>query len=481
MCVFPVCRADIFLLFNLLKWIHQLGDCHGHRAIIVADAGLDWDYCVQAITLAEQSFDHAQLVTNPEPVAGWIPGSNSLFRAAATYCQTQRIPRWLWLEPDAVPLKPGWLDALDKAATENQARYLACVYLCGQGNLPQTMMSGIAVYPANTLDDLPPGNDREAFDVQLSRNVTEHAGKHTPLIQNFWGQLGLPPTFRLTKRPADPKHFFTLDKLSPDAVLFHRSKDGTLIDLLRKNLGVPGDLAVKKLLVVLPVCLKDVDLLLKCLAWMTELDGQNQFPCLISHDTSLGSGWLYKITEAAKRAFSEVHENVYPRPFRETWPDACNVAFQSAARNAQTVHNRPWLFHEADCVPLKPNWLDSLWLEYQHCGKPIMGPVIQGAGHMNGTAIYPANFPTVSPDAMNASNSAWDTAMTADIVGQVHDCSRLFCHRWGMVNGSLHPSQGPAAHFSSPLSVQQWLPPDAVLFHRCKDGSLIDQLRAMRK
>lgn len=41
LCVLPVCRADVFLLFNLLKWIKQLGGCAGQRALIVADAGLD--------------------------------------------------------------------------------------------------------------------------------------------------------------------------------------------------------------------------------------------------------------------------------------------------------------------------------------------------------------------------------------------------------------------------------------------------------
>jgi hypothetical protein len=214
---------------------------------------------------------------------------------------------------------------------------------------------------------------------------------------------------------------------------------------------------------------------------MVELDVQNPFDCLISSDPSLGPVWLLRLRDAAQHAFRKVYEFTYPRPIHETWPDACNVTFSSTAQHIQAELHRPWLWFEADCVPVKPNWLPSLWLEYQNCGQPVMGPVIPEAGHMNGTAIYPANFANLSPRAMCASDVSWDTSMTPDLVGRTHDCSRIFCHRWGMVNGTLHPSQGPPAHFSTPGSVDLWIPPDAVLFHRCKDGSLIDQLRAKKQ
>lgn len=250
-----------------------------------------------------------------------------------------------------------------------------------------------------------------------------------------------------------------------------------MIDLLRAKAGI--ELA-PKFIVTLPICSKDAELLLKCLDWMVALDNQNQFECLLSYDNSVGGVLLQRLRHAAGRAFRVVHEFEYPRPPREYWPDACNFAFQSTANHIQAKHGRPWLWFEADCVPLVPNWLDTLWLEYQHCGQPIMGPVIEGVGHMNGTAIYPANFPQISPRAMCAGGLAWDTQMTYDLVGKVHDCSRLWCHRWGMVDGQLHLTTGPAPHFSSPQAVEQWIPKGAVLFHRCKDASLIDQLRARK-
>ena len=110
-----------------------------------------------------------------------------------------------------------------------------------------------------------------------------------------------------------------------------------------------------------------------------------------------------------------------------------------------------------------------------------MGPVVPGMGHMNGTAIYPPGFANLAPHAMAAGmGTAFDSEMTPDLVGRTHDCSRSWCHAWGLVNGVLHPSTGPPPHFASTLAVDQWIPPDAVIFHRCKDGSLIDQLRAKK-
>lgn len=475
LCVFPVHSGDIFLLINQLRWIEQLGGCPGHKALIVADAAVQWEHLQRAIKLASKSFGSVDIITNDQPVPGWIAGSNSLWSTAAKYCQEKNCS-WLFLEPDAVPLRTGWLDELETADNASDFPFLASLYSYDGPDtaVPRKMMTGIAVYPAWALDYFRPVE--EAFDVQLSRRALEFV-QDTPLIQQTWGVPGLPPTFRNTKLFA-PRHAFTLDKLDPRAVIFHRNKCGTLIELLRAKAGVP---VVKPFIVVLPVCVKDADLMIKCLDWMFELDGQNEFDCLISHDVSLGPAWMARLKLSAGRAFRTVQEFIYPRPLRENWPDACNVAFQSTAQHIQAMHDRPWVFLEPDCVPLKPDWLPALWQEYQNCGYPIAGPVIEGVGHMNGTAIYPANFATTSPGAMSASHEAWDTSMTYDIVGKVHDISRLWCHRWGLCDGKPHQSQGPPIHFSSTISVDLWIPKEAVLFHRVKDGSLFDLLRAKRK
>jgi len=475
LCVLPVCAGDVYLLFDLLKWMKQLGGTKGHAALIVADAGLSWPLAEQAIFLALECFEDVQFLPNAESVSGWVAGSNSLWATAAKACKDRNIDGWLWMESDAIPLKASWLDDLYLQWQVSGSPFLGAAYHCDRADCPPMMMSGIAVYPFNAIDYFRPV--AEAFDVQLSRQVILKL-KPTGLIQHFWGdQTGLPPTFRETKVSTHP-HVFTLASLTPDAVVFHRNKDGTLVDLLRKKAGVP---VPPRMLVVLPVCEKDAALMVKCLDWMYELDGKNNFDCVLSYDHTLGPSWLSRLRNSARRAFQIEHEFSYPIPPRAGWPEACNFAFKSTAAHMQAFFKRPWFWFEADCVPLKPNWLDRLWLEYQNCLHPIMGPVIRNMGHMNGTAIYPSNFASISPGAMRYSKYAWDTQMTYDIVGKVHNCDRLFHHRWGMMDGGLHDNAGPPPHFSSREAVDQWIPREAVVFHRCKDGSLIDQLRAKKR
>lgn len=478
-CVFPVHQTDVSLLYNLLRWIGELGDCtKKHSALIVADAGMTWEDCEHSIFLARTAFGNVKLITNEKPTKGWIAGSNSLWMAAAKYCKENSIEPWLFLETDAIPVKAGWLDELEKAYLESGKSFLACVYEAGE----RTMMSGIACYPKNTVDMIGGGNVilGKAFDVAMSENWLA-SGKtgHTPLIQHFYGEKNLPPTFRESKNGECPRNTFTLSDIKPETAIFHRNKDSSLIKLLRLKRGILNHQTKNPLLVVLPICNKDVSSMIQCLEWMVELDGKNEFDCLITYDPSLNQNLRVKAERTAGRAFSSVHTFRYPSPSTNNWPDACNWAFQKSAYHIQAAFKRPWLWHEADAVPLCCGWLDMLQNEYLNCGKPIMGPVVQGMGHLNGTAIYPANFPDISPSAMFATGTAWDSEMTCDIQGLVHD-SDLIQHVWGMENGELHPFAGPAPVFAD-VELLRWLRPGAVWFHRCKDNSLINMLRKAKR
>ena len=477
LCVLPVYAGDLFLLLNLLRWIKELGGCAGHSALIVADAGLPWDRCQTAARLAEASFDSVQVITNGQTVPGWVAGSNSLWLTAARHAEACNVNGWLWLEPDAVPLRKDWLDELEAAWKNVRGKFMGALYQCSQASLPHSMMSGVAIYPHDAANFYPAGT--EAFDVQLSRAVPEQIDA-TELIQHFWGLPGVPPTFRITKKNA-PLHAFTLEKLDPAAVVFHRQKDGTLIDMLRSRAGFSEPMQP---LVVLPVCSKDAALMLKLLAWIAELDGQNPFDCLLSYDSTVEGIALVQLRQAAGRAFRSVLEFSYNRPAREAPPDGPAHAFAATAQYIHSHLHRPWLWLEADCVPLKADWLPTLWLEYQNCGCPVMGPVIKAMGHVNGSpTFYPGNLPELSPRSVNVPHGqAWDTHMTGDLIGKVHDSARLCQHAWGLgADGMPSEHTGSPLQFSSPLAVKQWIRPEAVIFHRDKNFGLVDQLRKMRK
>src|SRR5688500_7823547 len=147
-CAFGFHAGDVSELHNLLRWIYKLGGCHGHDAVLVADAGCPWNESHYAQQLASQSFRSVALITNEAPTKGWIAGSNSLWLTAAKHCKAP----WLWMETDAVPLRPAWLDSIEEAHKESNDPFMGAVYDCNTPGLPKQLMSGIAVYPGNTFD-----------------------------------------------------------------------------------------------------------------------------------------------------------------------------------------------------------------------------------------------------------------------------------------------------------------------------------------
>lgn len=232
-------------------------------------------------------------------------------------------------------------------------------------------------------------------------------------------------------------------------------------------------------LIVFPCCEKDLQMLIKNLHWMTELDGTQPFEALISQDPDTNKILAGQVMSAACAAFARVSLFIYDRVPMPRWPFGPNWAFQSTAWHIYERVGRPWFWCEADCVPLRSGWLTAWYEDYGRAGQPFMGSVVEGRGHMNGTGIYPENFPDISPKAMAAADVAWDWVMRPDTYPLTHH-SKLLQHCWGIVNDQPHPYDGPPACFLSQAQVSRWVRPDAVLFHRSKDGTLIDRLREQR-
>jgi hypothetical protein len=233
---------------------------------------------------------------------------------------------------------------------------------------------------------------------------------------------------------------------------------------------------VRRPVIVLPCCERDLQMLLKNLQWMTELDGQQSADALVAQDPDTNRILARQVIDAARAAFQQVDLLVYDRVPSPMWPFAPNWAFQSTAWHMYQRVGRPWFWCEADCVPLSAGWLNRWFDEYEQAGRPLMGAVVEGRGHCNGTAIYPANFPELSPNAMRATDVAWDWVMRAETIAHTHP-SRLLAHCWGIVRDQPHPYEGPPASFRIQAQVDKWVRAGAVLFHRSKDGTLIDRLR----
>lgn len=244
--VIPFHAGDLSQTANLLTWLGQVrggqdwrtvpqGTLYArHGVLLLVDGAVDW---LQAHRLHEQArwlFHSTRLVCSEPSVTGWPQGPNALFARACVNCDAP----WLWLEPDAVPLHRDWLDILEDEYRSLGAgrHFLGCLYDCNQPGLPARLLSGIAVYPPNWHEGANfTHNPNVAFDVAMTDAVLPYA-THTDRIQHLWGEDKLPPTFPPAGH-AMPRNGLMLSKLQGGAILFHRNKDGTLIQRLREREG----------------------------------------------------------------------------------------------------------------------------------------------------------------------------------------------------------------------------------------------------
>lgn len=466
--VIPFNPGDADLALAQLEFIGQLGGTEQYNCLLVADAAVDWGKSVDLLTLANRTFRSATLICTDQPVEGWPMGANALWRLAAQHAKANGV-YWLWLEPDCIPVKRGWLIALDKI---KGIGFTGHVY--DWHSQHRKLMSGIAIYPPEALDLIGPCIEAEplrAWDVSGAEIVLSRATP-TKFIHHFWGEKDLPPTFIENKVSDSPKNAFTLADIFPEAVLFHRNKDQSLIRLLRHKLKMS---AAGHFVVVLPFCNLDVDLMVRNLDWMMAMGMNKTHDCMLSYDRTTLREAVNRVAARAKEVFCSVHHTSYAIPYGTRFPQT--AAWQHAARTMQKLY-RNWLWMEADAIPLKAHWLQVLQTAYDNSHAVFVGPVVSPGMHMNGTAIYPANAAELLPRTMSHCNNAWDVEMRDEMIHLCKDIGHIFYCAWGVTHGRLNPLEGESPYFPPGSPLLNQIPKTAVVFHRCKDGSLIDRLMA---
>ncbi len=465
--------GDARLVEELLEWCSDLGNCPNHTALLVADAAVPWDTGRKLLSQAQQVFASASILCTEKPhTEKWPAAANAMWLASARHIIAHVNEPWLWLEPDAIPLRSGWLDALSDAYAKCGKSFMGAIVNAQLNAKSFTYMNGVAVYPPDAIETVAPTmrDPQIAWDVAAASVLVPKAA-NTALIHCWWGENNLPPTFKPNATGRNAKPIAWIPK---EAVLHHRCKDGSLISALCQRLGLKRKPPKSDFTVVLPVCNKDISCLTSTLAWMLCLHGQLPHKALLAYPAD-AEKFLGPARRLAESAFAIVESHRYRGSSTGMWPAGANVAWQSTAAR-MLIGGTDWLWLEPDAVPLKANWLDALIYEYKRAGKPFMGPIVPGRGHMNGVGIYPANTAIRCPRAMKCSREAWDYAMRPEMIHDCHDASNLIQHFWGVVNDAPHPFEGSPPHFATWHDVERWIPPNAVLMHRNKDGSLAARL-----
>lgn len=238
------------------------------------------------------------------------------------------------------------------------------------------------------------------------------------------------------------------------------------------------------MLVVIPYHKSDAQLAKGLLDWMGELDGK-----LVGHTLYLLAGYevdrgtIELVSGSAVRVFGKVITEKRAAPEPAGWPFAPNTMFQTVAKAVEVRFREHFLWLEPDATPLRPGWLDAIEREYISAGKPYMGTVydwvspVRRLRHLNGNAVYPANILRYNSLSLRATNMPFDAVAPEHTLRHAH-ISPLFQHTPGdFIQGNLNPQPWTFPNLESLSRLRS----SAVLFHACKDGSLIRQLRQARR
>jgi hypothetical protein len=119
---------------------------------------------------------------------------------------------FFWMEPDSIPLKAGWLQALSDEYYRAGKEFM----LSSDSHPPHDLVGGIGIYGPHTHWIIPKEFSENAWDFWMYHH-TRPITHWTPLIQHSYG--------RYFGGKANP-HRFPRDKsiLREDALLFHRDK-----------------------------------------------------------------------------------------------------------------------------------------------------------------------------------------------------------------------------------------------------------------
>lgn len=180
---------------------------------------------------------------------------------------------------------------------------------------------------------------------------------------------------------------------------------------------------------------------------------------------------------------------------------AANQMFQSAVRWLSKTNNMDeWYWFEADNVPLKERWADELSRDYLNSvsmRRPFMGKVLPlviyenkegtvtlkedpSQPYMMGSGIYPARLEKYSLLWDVPKSIPWDVTCKWEIVPNATDTPKIVHN-----HSTKEYKKGDKNNYTCKLVAEPSrskteivIPDEALVFHGCKDTSLIDIVKS---
>jgi len=227
--IFPSSHKDYEGTVRLLEWCRELGRYDRHHALIVASNTLDLAQVSRLDQLAKDcAFAKVTSIrSKTEDLRGWPFAPNAMFQLAVSWIESVGRSAFLWIESDAVPLKPGWLDTIEQEYLRQGRPFMGTVFEWVSATRYQLHLNGNAVYPQNVRQLNPYALAATSLPWDCTRpDITLPRTFRSTLFQHEWGD-------RVTNSAPTFPDAESLKRIRPEAVLFHRCKDSTLIDRLR--------------------------------------------------------------------------------------------------------------------------------------------------------------------------------------------------------------------------------------------------------
>lgn len=220
--VLGYCDKDEDQAARLASWIKELGPYPGHTLLVARDISSN------IRPFANVGFDRVdEIQISNDAWRHWPESCNNVFGIAARHISELMAGEpFLWLEPDVVPLRPGWLNSIQMEYQKCGAPFLGDFVSVHTPELDvPDHMSGVAVYPGNMTQHAGMAliSHEIAWDVAAAYQIVPrmatsklilHSWKHRPFNNHDMIQGEIYAT-------------------KPECVLFHADKSGSLIHLLR--------------------------------------------------------------------------------------------------------------------------------------------------------------------------------------------------------------------------------------------------------
>ena len=208
-------------LIQMRRWanhVAKLGSYKSHKIVIAPAHGVT---TIGVKDVLESCFGEVIVENCHHTQTGWPISCNLAFEQVAWLASQKLKSYFLWMEPDAVPLKASWIDDIEEAYKACEKPFMGD-FVGIAGIMPNGIdhMSGIAVYPWN-MPSLAPSifnNERTAWDIASAKDVMSKMAR-TTLIQHDW-----------VPENKWRKDVVTWNDVNPLAVIYHPDKLGVLFN-----------------------------------------------------------------------------------------------------------------------------------------------------------------------------------------------------------------------------------------------------------